>query len=60
MYMSTNDLDVANLHNDSSNQEGAESEMNEDRRSSSVEWATFVSDNIKQNDYSNLFVNTKA
>lgn len=58
--MSTNDLDVANLHNDSSNQEGAESEMNEDRRSSSVEWATFVSDNIKQNDYSNLFVNTKA
>lgn len=55
MYMSTNDLDVANLHNDSSNQEGAESEMNEDRRSSSVEWATFVSDNIKQNDYSNLF-----
>jgi len=53
--MSTNDLDVANLHNDSSNQEGAESEMNEDRRSSSVEWATFVSDNIKQNDYSNLF-----
>lgn len=55
MYMSTNDLDAANLHNDSSNQEGAESEMNEDGRSSSVEGATFVSDDIKQNDYSNLF-----
>lgn len=55
MYMSTNDLDVANLHNDSSNQEGAESEMNEDRRSSSVEGATFVSGDIKQNDYNNLF-----
>lgn len=55
MYMSTNDLDAANLHNDSSNQEGAESEMNEDGRSSSVEGVTFVSDDIKQNDYSNLF-----
>ena len=53
--MSTNDLDVADLHNDSNNQEGAESEMNEDRRSSSVEGATFVSDDIKQNDYSYLF-----